>query len=176
MMLKRGFGGMMLLLLIVACVILWPLYQLFGGARDVEGTEGHLLFQVTALQMELLHKGIQEASAEPVAEELAALKERVFSASYAHEKLTLAVGKESLNELISLRRLSDWIIRVQLAERELSTEESAVLKECHERFTPLFEEYTELFNETGQLYSVRSERLDEEDREIADWLEEQLGL
>ncbi|MFD2612548.1 hypothetical protein [Paenibacillus gansuensis] len=176
-MTRRKSPAGFLLLAAVAVLLIWPVYQWAvlpaSGQEKEEST--YLLYQVSRLQMELLAQGVKEAANEHTAEALESLKVRLYSASFTHNKLAEASGSR-LSELRSLQRLSEWITRVQLGERELSEEEAAVLQEMAEHFEPVNASYENLFGEVSGLIPSQIGKLGDADDKLADWLEEELEL
>ena len=156
-----------LVLIFVTGVSIYQIYDL-KQSHSVSNDATRLLYQVSLFQMELLYSHLNEAGRWQTTSQLNALKQAVYSASYTHERLMLALGKSDLSVLDSLTQLMQYIMRLQIGgERELTPEEQKTFQDMKERFKGLYEDYGKLLAPDETLIPSQYEKLLRLDAELA---------
>ncbi len=162
-------SGRWLTMIALAAVIGWPTYQLYDwiSAKRETRDAAQLLYQVALFQIELLNSSLQSAAGATNTEQLNALKQAVYSAEYAHERLVLAFGEDRLTALSSMAEMMQWIMRLQLGgSREIRPEETGALKETGVSFKALYDTYASLMSSGGEVIPSKNDDLIRIDREL----------
>ncbi len=176
-MARRRSGRMAVVVVVLAAVVGWPLYQFYDMMHP--GPQTHdavrMLYQVSLFQVELLNDLLNEAGRDERTGQLDALKQAVYSAGYTHERLMMAVGEDRLTPLNSVSGLLQWIIRLRIGgDRQIKPEEADVLRQAGEQFKPLYEIYGGLMSSGGKIISSQNRKLAQADRNVYDLLRKQL--
>ncbi|WP_163858807.1 S-adenosylmethionine decarboxylase [Paenibacillus elgii] len=173
----KRFRKKLFMYLIVAVLIIWPVLQiaeLIGRKAPPEKAE-KLLYQVSLFQMELLGSYLQETGKLKDTEALSALRQAVYSASFAHDHLALAYGDSSLAKLDSLAQLMQYLLRLQVGgSRPLRAEEAQTLGDVSKLYTDLYEAYAKLMSSGADIVGSQNDRLMKSDKAIADLLRKKL--
>lgn len=154
----RNFLIWTVLLLLVA----WSFIQLIRLKADEpeQGDALQLLYHVSAFQFELMANALQDAVNAPDSEHLNELRQAVYTASYTHEHLVLAVGKHRLTELQSLTDFMQYILRLQMGgNRPLKSSERETLQLLNNTVQKMQAEYRALFTRSGDMISSRHEEM-----------------
>ncbi len=155
---------------IVAVVVLWSALQVAElSEREKAGEPADkMLYQVAYFQMELLGSHLAESARARDTDQLNALRQAVYSASYTHEHLVKVYGKERLARLESLSGLLQYLLRLQVGgTRPLKAEEQAMLAEASKRYAGLFEAYGKLMNDGGRVIGSQNSALKAADTAFA---------
>ncbi|MVP00509.1 hypothetical protein [Paenibacillus lutrae] len=163
--------------LLLAGLLAWPLTSLYGYATRHEDNPDaeRLLYQVSLFQIELLNRFLQDSAQPMDTRQLDSLKQTLYSASYTHERLVLALGKDNVNPLHSLPLFMQYILRLQIGgERALKAEEKNVLQEAAKLFAGLHEAYGKLMASSGSIVSSQSKTVSEIDEKLNSLLEKKL--
>jgi hypothetical protein len=119
--------------------------------------------------MELLNSLLQDAGRLKETGQLDSLKQALYSASYAHERLISAVGTDQMASLDSLPQLMQYVIRLQLGgERPLKAGEIKALQEAGGLYNELYESYAKLMNTSGEVISSENKKMAEADGKLAE--------
>ncbi|WP_063860275.1 MULTISPECIES: hypothetical protein [unclassified Paenibacillus] len=159
---------------IVLFLIIWPIYQLVQilGPHKEEHDATHLLYQVALFQMELLKSYLEEAAQSKDTAGLDAVGQALYSASYTHERMVLAVGgSEYLTSLDSMTQLTQYLKRLQVGgERMLKPDEIQTLKEVWVQYKSLYDLYEKLMASNGDIVSSQNTKLTELDRNLTSFI------
>lgn len=167
-------GIIVMIIALMAGVSLYQLLHLLydgGDKRDAS----HLLYQVSLFQMELLNSFLDDAAHATSTGQLNGLKQAVYSAGYAHERLVLAFGEKRLSPLNSVSQLMQFILRLQIGgEREIRPGETETMQQASEMFKRLYEAYGTLVTSGGSIVSSQNEVMQEVDEELTQYIQEKL--
>lgn len=162
---------------LLGLLVFMPVYQLSGllHAKESRQDAAHLLYQVSLFQMELFNSYLQDPAALQDTSRLNVLKQAAYSASYAHEKLVMAMGEDQLTSLRSLPRLMQYILRLQIGgNRPLKPEEIGTLREAGEYSRQMYDVYSHLLSSGDAVYSSQNNELKKLDREMDELLGKKL--
>jgi hypothetical protein len=163
-------GGNWIIVLIVAVMLGWPAYQLYGLYNSHSGKHqaGYLLYQVAFFQMELLNHYMGEAGKAAETSQLEGLKQAAYSAAYTHERLVLAYGKGRLAELQSVPLLLQYLLRLEIGgQRPLRPEESQTLQELGKMFKAFYADYAKLLDSDKNVTASQNGKLAKTDLAMA---------
>lgn len=170
---RRKLAQTLAMYAIMAILLAWPILQLaeWYGAKREKADAVELLYQVSLFQMELLGGCLNEAGRAKDTDQLNGLKQAAYSANYAHERLAMALGRESIGKLESVSELLQWVVRLQIGgSRTLKPEELKTLQEAAKLFKPLFEDYGKLTVSGRGFFTSQGEKVKKEDRALAELL------
>ncbi|MFE5320176.1 S-adenosylmethionine decarboxylase [Paenibacillus sp. NPDC056579] len=162
---------------IVAFLIIWPLYQIIGMVRGHSETEdaGKLLYQVSLFQMELLSSSLHDVDKAKDTNSLNPLRQAVYTASFTHEHLVQAYGAKKLRPLEGLSQLMQYLLRLQIGgQRALKGEEVQTLTESRRLFEEIYDAYGKLMSSGGSMVSSQNNRLVKADKEMVELLRKKL--
>lgn len=172
---SRMRGSIVWIALAIAAGALF--YQLYGlvhantGGRDAT----RLLYQVSLFQMELLNSSLNAAGSAQNTDQLDLVKQTVYAANYAHERLVLALGEERLNDLSSLTQLMQYILRLQVGgQRALKPDEQQTLQDAGKLCSQMYEAYGKLLTSSDAVVSSQSAKLAKLDGEMSSLLKKKL--
>lgn len=154
---------------VMALVLIGFVYQILGlfSSKQAPERATYLLYQASSFQIELLNVLLHQSEQLDSTSGLEPLKNSVSSASYTHERLTLAFTDHDLHNLDSLPIVLQYITRLQIGgNRPLLAEESAFFGEISEVFSELVKVYSRLLNSNGELLSLQNEELKELDEKL----------
>lgn len=159
-------GTAVLIMLMLAGLLVYQIYDLFGGKKQTGDAE-HLLYQVCLFQMEILNSLLNDAVRMANTDQLNDLKQSVYSANYAHERLVQAFGENHLTSLDSIPQMLQYIIRLQIGgNRAIRKDEAETLRQAGEQFSELYAVYGNLLSSRGSVISSQNDKLKSIDRNI----------
>ncbi|MEB3100401.1 hypothetical protein [Ferviditalea candida] len=159
-------GTAVLVLLMFAGLFVYQIYDLFG-AESQSGDAKRLLYQVCLFQMEILNSLLNDAARLQNTDQLNDLKQAVYSANYAHERLVQAFGENHLTTLNSIPQMLQYIIRLQIGgDRALSKDEADTLRQAGEQFSEMYAVYGKLLSSGGSVFSSQNDKLKSIDQNI----------
>ena len=126
-----------------------------------------MLFEASSFQIELLSRFMSEASSARTSEELDALRNAAYSASFVHDRLMRAFPPGQIAELASLDELLQAMLHLQIGgDRPLKAEEQVVLQELEPVLAELSTVYSTLLSEDGAIQRYERGMLEELDRQV----------
>ncbi|MCS7458750.1 S-adenosylmethionine decarboxylase [Paenibacillus doosanensis] len=165
------------LYLIVAVLIVWPLYQITAmiGSRSEKQDAGKLLYQVSLFQMELLSSYLHDIEKVQDTEGLSPLRQAIYTADFTHQHLVLAFGESELSPLGGLSQLMQYVIRLQIGgQRPLKADEAQTLTDARKLFDDLYDAYGKLLSSRDEIVSSQNQRLQKDDKAIVELLRKKL--
>ncbi|WP_442603440.1 S-adenosylmethionine decarboxylase [Paenibacillus sp. KN14-4R] len=154
-------GGILYVLL--AILLIWPTFQLFSGGSDSSGHHGNaekLLYEVSLFQMEILNSQLSNPSRFTQTTALDGVKSAVYSVSFTHERLRLAIGENNLADMDGLPQLLQYMMRLQMgAQRPLKSEEMEVFVAASKLVSEMYGNYEKLLTSTGEVVPSQNELL-----------------
>lgn len=155
--------------LVPIVLICWAGYQLIDlyASRSAHQDASRMLFEASSFQIELLSRFMSEASSARTSEQLDALRNAAYSASFVHDRFTRAFPPGHIAELASLNELLQAMLHLQIGgDRPLKAEEQAVLKELEPVLAELSTVYSTLMSEDGTIQRYERRMLEELDRQV----------
>lgn len=174
---RRRWSGFWLAVMLVVLFAVMPLWQLADWRSTKREKEEAvvLLYQVALFQMEMMGSSISQKSAPSGTAELEEWKRAVFSAAYAHERLSTAVHGGVPAKLEGLESLMQWITRVQVGgARPLVKEEAELLRQAGPLCSKLVAAYGKLMNGGSSVSETVSSDLKKTDAELAEAVKKKL--
>lgn len=175
-MTRKVFGRLFVISVIIVGIA-WPTYRTFQSLKSPSQSEdtGYMLYQVTLLQIELVRNSLDQVIALKSADTLEHLKQSVYSAGYAHERLVLSFGEDELAPLSSLKGLSDWLLRAQIGgERAPNEVEIEALQVYAQGYTQLYEAYKKLFSASHRFIASKNTEISEADQALEEVIRKKL--
>lgn len=173
----RRLSGRMLVYMLMALLLIWPIQQMAGWFQPKEHQHKpiYMLYQVSLFQIELLNSYLSEASQSKSSRELDALKQILYSTSFTHERLALALDEDQLSSLSSISQLMQLVVRLQIGgERPLKSEEIKILQEAAMEFRGIYAAYEKLMSSRGSIITSQNELLEKHDKELAERIRKKL--
>lgn len=166
-----------LLYIVLAFLILWPVSQIVGMIRGHSETEdaGKLLYQVSLFQMELLSSYMHDVDKAKDTNSLNPLRQAVYTASFTHQHLVLAYGEKELAPLDGISQLMQYLLRLQIGgQRPLKSEEVQTLVELRRLFEDIYDAYGKLLSSGGGIVSSQNDRLVKGNKEMVELIRKKL--
>jgi hypothetical protein len=147
-------GSQNFIVLLAALMLGWTLNSVYQVVHSPEQkqNDSHLLYQIVVFEIEMLNSTLTDLPNWNNTQQLTVLKQMAYAVDYTQERFLISLGAGKLVELNSLKRLMDYIQRLQIGgDRLLKTEEIQVLADTSLLFKQLYEEYIKLMltNESG---------------------------
>ncbi|MEX2461245.1 MAG: hypothetical protein WD469_08090 [Paenibacillaceae bacterium] len=140
-------GNQNAIIIIVSLMVGWSFHSVYQVIQksDEQKSDSHLLYQVTLFQIEMLNNVLADSPHFKSPGELTPLKQAAYAVDYTHERFLIALGSNKAVELFSMKRLMDYILRLQMGgERSLKPDEIQVLVDAGLLFIQLHEEFAKL--------------------------------
>lgn len=169
-----GFWLAVMLFVLFAAMPLWQLADWRSAKREKEEAVV-LLYQVALFQMEMMGSSIAQKSAPSGTAELEEWRRALFSAAYAHERLSTAVHGSVPSKLDGLETLMQWITRVQVGgARPLAKEEAELLKQAAPLCSKLVAAYGRLMDGSSSISESAGSELKKTNAELAETVKKKL--
>ncbi|MDF2936256.1 MAG: S-adenosylmethionine decarboxylase proenzyme [Paenibacillaceae bacterium] len=174
---KRRWSGVWLAAVLIFLFAAMPLWQLADWRSAKKGQEetAVLLYQVTLFQMEMMGNTVTPKNIPAATADLEEWKRAVYSAAYAHERLSMAAEGRMPAKLEGLDSLLQWITRVQVGGgRSLVKEETELLRQTAALCTKIVSAYGRLMNDGAAISGSASGELKKTDIELAEMVKKNL--
>lgn len=174
---RRRWSGFWLAVLLFILFAAMPLWQLADWRSAKKGQEQAvaLLYQVTLFQMEMMDNTVSQQQVPAATTELEEWKRAIYSAAYAHTRLSAAADGQMPAKLEGLETLLQWITRVQVGGgRALAKEEAELLRQAAPFCAKITAAYGKLMNDGAGVSGSASGELKKTDAELAEMVKKKL--
>jgi hypothetical protein len=140
-------GSQNLFILLLSLMLGWTLNSVYHVMHSPAGkqNDSHLLYQIVVFQIEMLNSTFGDIPNLKSTQQLTVLKQMAYSVNYTHERFLISLGAKKVVELNSLKRMMDYILRLQIGgDRLLKSEEIQIFVDTSILFKQLYEEYVKL--------------------------------
>jgi hypothetical protein len=135
------------IILVVSLMLGWSLNSVYHVVNSPENkqSDSHLLYQIAVFQIEMLNSTLSDIPNIKSTQQLTILKQMAYAVDYTHERFLISLGSDKLVELSSLKRMMDYILRLQIGgDRQLKLEEIQIFVDASLLFKQLYEDYAKL--------------------------------
>jgi hypothetical protein len=165
-------GSQNLIILMISLMIGWTLHSVYNVIKepDEQHSDSHLLYQVTLFQSEMLNNALANSPNLKSTEELTVLKQAAYAVDYTDERFLIALGTAKANELLSLKRMMDYILRLQIGgERPLKSDEIQTFVDAGLLFKELYDEFAKLMvNNDNKVIASQNTKVHKLDQTLVD--------
>jgi hypothetical protein len=163
-------GSANLIVLVMLLTMGWTLNSVYHVIQSPkkQPSDAHLIYQIALLQLEMLNNKLANS---PInTEDLTLLKQAAYAVDYTFERFLISLGTGKANELLALKRMTDYILRLQMGgNRPLRTEEIQTLSDSAILFKQLYDEFTLLMSsENNGIISSHNTKVHKFDQEIVE--------
>jgi hypothetical protein len=140
-------GSQNLFILLVSLMLGWTLNSVYHvmNSSEEKQNDSHLLYQIVVFQIEMLNNTFVDIANLKSTQQLTVLRQMAYSVDYTHERFLISLGSDKTVELSSLKRMMDYILRLQIGgDRLLKSEEIQIFVDTSLLFKQLYEEYAKL--------------------------------
>jgi hypothetical protein len=165
-------GSQNLFMLLVSLMLGWTLNSVYQVVHSSEGKQNdpHLLYQIVVFQIEMLNSTLVDIPNLKSTQQLTVLKQMAYSVNYTHERFLISLGAKKAVELNSLKRMMDYILRLQIGgDRLLKPEEIQIFVDTSMLYKQLYEEYAKLMlDHTSEIAASQNTKIHKVDEDISD--------
>ncbi|QGQ95364.1 hypothetical protein EHS13_10945 [Paenibacillus psychroresistens] len=143
-------GSQNFIILVISLMLGWTLNSVYHvvSSPEQEQSDSHLLYQIAVFQIEMLNSAFVDIPNLKATQQLTILKQMAYAVDYTHERFLISIGENKVAELSSLKRMMDYILRLQIGgDRQLKPEEIRIFIDASVLFKQLYEEYAKLMVE-----------------------------
>jgi hypothetical protein len=143
----RMRGSQNFIILIVSLMLGWSLNSVYHVVNSHVGkpSDSHLLYQIAVFQIEMLNSTLLDIPNIKSTQQLTILKQMAYAVDYTHERFLISLGTNKVTELSSLKRMMDYILRLQIGgDRTLKLEEIQIFIDTSLLYKQLYENYAKL--------------------------------
>jgi hypothetical protein len=161
-----------LFIVVVMLMLGWifnSLYHLFYTPSEQQNGS-HLLYQIVLFQFEIMNSTLADITNLKSTQQLKVIKQAAYSVDYTHERFLISLGSNKTVELVSMKRMMDYILRLQIGgDRPLKPEETQVFVNTGILYKQLYEEYAKLMiNPNSGIIASQNAKIHKLDQALAD--------
>lgn len=163
-------GSPNLIILIVLLMLGWTLNSVYHVIQSPskQPSNAHLIYQIALLHIEVLNNKLADSPKN--SSDLTPFKQAAYAVDYTYERFIIALGSSKADELLGLKRMTDYILRLQMgSDRPLKSDEIQAFVDAAILYKQLYDEFAKLMiNENNGIVSSHNAKVHKLDQEIVE--------